>query len=204
MQIALSTLPQYIYTYADGATYVNLYLPSEYKSDLGTISMRANFPYTNEVEISVSPKSEGEHTLKLRIPSWVSEDVAVTVGNDAPIVGKAGTYLSLTRTWREGDVIRFTLPVRLGAVLYTGLDQAPLSYPRYTFTYGPVLMALRAPECKDESVIPRIPMSIDSVLKLSPDEHLHYAIPGTDYTIMPYWDTPTEGFTCVPIVAEDV
>jgi hypothetical protein len=64
-------------------------------------------------------------------------------------------------------------------------------------------MALDAKECTDESVVPHIPMDIADVLKLTPDEKLHYAIPGTDMTIMPYWDTAESGFSCLPVVAKE-
>ncbi len=43
---------------------------------------------------------------------------------------------------------------------------------------------------------------VEAVNASIPDDKLHCKVPGTAYTIMPYWDAPEEGFTCVPIVSE--
>lgn len=202
-QISVSSLPQYIFTYGEEEIYVNLFASAKYDAPFGTVTMETDFPYSNHVRIRVDACTDKPFTMNVRVPNWAKKDMEIRVNGQVMGCGKPGSYVALQRQWHAGDEISFTLPTGLDAVLYTGVDQAPDSLPRYTFLHGPILMAMTAPQCVDETVIPRIPMDIENLLStLQPDEKLHYAVPGTEYVIMPYWDAPEEGFTCVPIVAQ--
>jgi hypothetical protein len=35
---------------------------------------------------------------------------------------------------------------------------------------------------------------------LKADRPLHFPVPGTDYSFVPYWDVEDEGFTCLPVI----
>lgn len=203
VQIAVSSLPQYIYSFGEQEVFVNLFIPSTVEAEMTALTMETKFPYDQNVCIRVQPKTAERFTMHVRIPNWAAGDVAIKVNGAAVGTGKAGTFFALNRKWEAGDTVEFTLPVALKAIYYTGVDQVENSLPRYTFMYGPILMALKADECIDKTVVPRIPMQVDALLaSVTADEKLHFAVPNTEYCIMPYMDAPDEGFTCVPIVSE--
>ena len=55
--------------------------------------------------------------------------------------GKPGTYVTLDRTWSEGDTITFRLPMDFKLTRYTGVDKIA-GHERYALEYGPVLLAI--------------------------------------------------------------
>jgi DUF1680 family protein len=202
--IAISSIPQYIYLINGFGIFVNLFIPSRYDSEFGTLTMETDFPNSGSVSITVDPVRDGERfDVNLRIPEWALKDVTVLVNGGIAGTGRSGERLCLNRAWKGGDRISFTIPFGLRLFRYTGTDQSPDNRPRYTMLYGPILMALNAPECKDGGTIPRIGMDTGELIRrLQPakDKPLHFPVPGTAYTFMPYWDAGEEGFTCVPVI----
>jgi len=116
--------------------------------------------------------------------------------------GKAGKYLTLNRKWKWDDRVTFTVPTDLRLVRYTGADQSPDNQPRYTLLYGPILMALDG--CNAErKTIPQIGMKPEKLLealRAAKTDSLHFPVPNTDWTFMPYSDAGEKGFTCLPVV----
>jgi hypothetical protein len=119
------TLPQVaadyrINTYFHDAksVFVNLYLPSMLKCEmLGealTLTQRTDYPYVGLVRIDVSPARSAEFDVRLRIPKWATDGVAVTV-NGARHAGSflPGTFATIRRQWTVGDKIELSLPLPL-------------------------------------------------------------------------------------------
>jgi hypothetical protein len=203
--IAISAIPQYIYLTGPDGVFVNLFIPSRFDSDFGKLSMETDFPQSGKVQISVEPRREGERfNISVRIPGWASDAVTVLVNGEAAGSGTGGERIVLNRAWKKGDVISFVIPFGFSLVHYTGTDQAEGNLPRYTLLYGPILMALDGGGADDKN-IPRLkttPEKLIASLKPSQGKVLHFPVPGTDYTILPYWDAKDTGFTCVPIIEE--
>jgi DUF1680 family protein len=203
--IAISTLPQYIYTESGEGVNINLFIPSVFHSAFADIAMKTAFPESGDVSIAVEPKPGADRfTVSVRIPGWAQRETALFINGVFAKSGKAGERIALNRKWKKGDTLSFTIPYGFNLVLYTGTDQAPDNKPRYTLLYGPVLMALEAP-CVKADDIPHIRMTPDQLiasLKSEKDKPLHFKAPGAGYTYMPYWDAKEEGFTCVPVICE--
>ena len=89
--------------------------------------------YTFRVETS----KPAAFTLRLRVPEWVRGTASAEVsGEPALIVADAsGPWISITRTWNDGDTVRFTLPI---AVYVTPL---PGDEGTVAFSYGPCVLA---------------------------------------------------------------
>ena len=95
---------------ADGDGYrINYYGPN--KAVFGrkdgsklTLVQETAYPVKGDVRLVVTPEKEAEFTLKLRIPAW-SKKSSVSV-NDKPESDPApGTYATIKRTWKAGDVV---------------------------------------------------------------------------------------------------
>jgi len=192
----ISNVPQYIYSIANDGLYVNLYAPSSITFKLGrqpvTLRTQTRFPVDGKVEIKVADGA-GALKLRVRIPGWADADVAVQVNGAAAATGKPGSYVTIDRKWKTGDTVTFALPVVLHTHLYTGFDQPP-NHPRYSLTYGPVLMALVG---ADDLNIP----AADLLRRLRPidGKPLHFGVENHDKAIfMPYWQIDQEAFNCFP------
>ena len=87
--------------------------------------------YPRENMARIVSHTEGPLEMRLRIPAW-SESTVVKVNGAAQSGVKAGTYFSVSRDWRLGDIVEiwFDMPV-----VAHKLDHA------VAFTRGPVLLA---------------------------------------------------------------
>jgi hypothetical protein len=109
------------------------------------IRQQTDYPRTGKVHIEVNPEREGTFALKLRIPHW-SHNTQASV-NGKPVEGiAAGSYLTLERAWKKGDVIELELEMALH--YWVGENE---SAGRAAFYHGPVLLAL--PRKKPETYL---------------------------------------------------
>ena len=78
--------------------------------------------------------------LNLRIPSWTTRDVAVSI-NGKPVEGVAGpgSYFGMKRVWKRGDRVELQLPMQLG------VEPLPDNPSWKAFTYGPLVLAGQFP-----------------------------------------------------------
>ena len=89
---------------------VNFYGPGSFTGKLPdetpiTLKWETNYPCDGKIRLHVSPTQTRRFTLKLRIPAW-SRQTRLTVNNKS-LARKIvpGSYLTLTREWRPGDII---------------------------------------------------------------------------------------------------
>jgi hypothetical protein len=203
----IGRLPEFIYAIAETGVYVNLYAASTISWDPGdgevTLTMDTAFPYHPAVAITVATSEPTSFDLRLRIPAWAGETVPVSVNGTVVAVGQPGTYVCLSRTWADHDVLSMTLPMRMTPVKYTGLDQVDGNLDRYALLYGPVLMALCGAVAGPGGV-PQLATTAEALPNLLvpvQENSLEFAIKGyPDYRYIPYWKIDAETFTCFPIV----
>ena len=98
--------------------YVNLYVPSRITADFGgrkiALSQQTQYPFGNVVRMTVSANRPAKFGLKLRIPAWAGAATQVSVNGQA-VALDAGTghFNTVTRTWRDGDVVELRLDMGL-------------------------------------------------------------------------------------------
>ena len=91
---------------------LNFYGPSTLSASLPSgrrlqLEQVTEYPARESIALTVSPEKPEEFTLNLRIPQWSTKTV-VKINGEAGPQPVAGTYLSLTRQWREGDRVDIT------------------------------------------------------------------------------------------------
>lgn len=144
-----------IYYHAADALWVNLYLASElrWKAVGLTLRQRTRFPDANDVRIEIEARRPVRATIRLRHPYWSTPAMAVRV-NGRPIdAGRPGTYLELTRRWRDGDVIEIELrtPLRVERMAHHPSKLAILAGPTVlAAVLGDVLMSPPIPYAKGD------------------------------------------------------
>ncbi|KAH8591417.1 hypothetical protein B0O99DRAFT_274037, partial [Bisporella sp. PMI_857] len=122
---------------ADGsALWVNLYVPSTltWTEKRFSIKQETAFPRGDTANFTVT--GQGPLDIKLRVPGWVRNGFQVTVNGEAQSTKdvQPSTYLSLSRTWKTGDVIQVRMPfsIRIERALDRPDTQAII--------WGPVLL----------------------------------------------------------------
>jgi DUF1680 family protein len=106
--------PLDIYMQSRQGIEVNLYTPSQVTWKQGSTSVtlvqKTSYPAEDIVSIAVHPNTPVNFTLNLRIPSWMPASAQITLNGKLIATGTRGTYFSLHRHWKQGDVVELHIP----------------------------------------------------------------------------------------------
>lgn len=121
---------------ADGV-FVNLFIASELNWAERGIRLRqeTKFPETPSTVISITAEKPAAMAIRLRIPEWVNGGSVKINGKAVDAMASPGSYLTLSRTWKTGDRIEMTLPMRLR------VESMPDDPKIQAFLYGPLVLA---------------------------------------------------------------
>ncbi|MDX3232376.1 beta-L-arabinofuranosidase domain-containing protein [Streptomyces sp. ME19-01-6] len=161
------------------ALYVNLYSPSTLTwadRDI-TVTQTTRYPVEQGTTLTIRGQ-QAAFDLRLRVPAWAtggSGGFRVTVngkrvkGTPAP-----GSYFTVSRTWRDGDTVRVSIPFRLR------VEQALDDPAAQTLFYGPVNLVARDPgqDCLRLGLYRNAALSGDLLPSLTPvpGKPLHYTL----------------------------
>ncbi|MBN2181299.1 MAG: glycoside hydrolase family 127 protein [Sedimentisphaerales bacterium] len=127
---------------ADNNTlYVNLYVPSTltWPEQNVVVKQSTNYPYADTTKLTIT--GGGKFDIKVRVPKWARRGFFFKI-NDSQIQAvdiNRGEYLTLRRTWRDGDTIELKMPFSF--YLRPVMDQPNIA----SIFYGPVLLAAQEP-----------------------------------------------------------
>ena len=139
----------FIYTHDGSETlYVNLFTPSRLESDDFIITQETLFPAVNPVASNIpTPNTAtttltvgkaGTYTIAVRHPAWAGKEYQVMVNGtavNAAVETGTASYVTISRTWAEGDKIVVWLPMELR------YEECPNYTDYIAFKYGPILLA---------------------------------------------------------------
>jgi DUF1680 family protein len=141
----LTGLGQYVCSTARDGVYVHLYVggDSEFTIRGKRVSLKqeTEYPWKEQVGITVEPESPFRFTVALRIPGWC-RGAKLSV-NGKPLAVASATrkgYACIRRVWQKGDRIELTLPMpveRIEANPEVRMDCGKLALQR-----GPVVYCL--------------------------------------------------------------
>jgi hypothetical protein len=199
------SLNEYLFSTRGPSIYVDIYAPASITHGALRVTVDTAWPYGSAISVAVESSAPGTVIdLALRMPSWVSAP-SVPVGlNGAPFsTGAPGSYLHISRAWGAADALTFELPMALAAHAYTGVSQLP-PYTRYSYTYGPVLLAVTGARRSDALQTEYIPGvdGADPAAWLTPvaGAPMHFSIAGLAGALMqPAWEVDQgRNFSAVP------
>ncbi len=131
-----SKYAHFAYTHSADTLFVNLFVASTLTDDDFALTQETQFPYEEQTQLTI--QKAGEYTLAVRHPAWATADYAITVNGEAVETScTAGTasYVEISRTWAEGDVVTVSLPMELS------INECPNYSDYVAIKYGPVLLA---------------------------------------------------------------
>ena len=137
---AFSDLASSIYFRDAENLYVNLFAPSEvaWKRPEGIVRVAQDTGYPQKATTRLTIKAAGSGTfgLKVRVPWWAKKGVEVKVNQvKVDVQAAPGSFMTLTRRWKDQDVIDVSMPMSLYAEPIN--DDPDL----VAVMYGPMVMA---------------------------------------------------------------
>jgi DUF1680 family protein len=128
-----------IYFHDDSTLLVNLFIASELNWTEQQVHVRqlTAFPDEAGTRLTLRMAHPKRLTLKIRHPAWCRQASVTLNGKPLAWPGAAEGYITLERTWQDGDTLQVHLPMHLHVQPLPGVpDVAALMY-------GPVVLAAR-------------------------------------------------------------
>ncbi len=130
---------EFIYAHSEDELYVNLFIPSivNWKEKNLKLSQETKFPQEEKTSLNLSLEEPQEFKLMLRYPSW-TKDFQVLINNESVEINEtSGSYVSIQRTWKDGDKVEVKFPMQLKSI---GL---PDGSENYALKYGPIVLGTK-------------------------------------------------------------
>jgi DUF1680 family protein len=111
--------------------------------DGGSVRLKeeTKYPWDGDVAITVEPQRPFAFDLHLRVPAWCKQTPALSVNGEAVAgVRPDHGYVSLSRTWKAGDVVRLHLPMSVERIHADPRVKADVG--RVALQRGPVVYCL--------------------------------------------------------------
>ena len=200
------SLPEYLFTLNRNTLSCDLYAACELTWDTEhqtvTVTEETDYPLDSAVRIRFDMARSEQFTLRLRIPHYLTGPVTVLLNGNPLAQGQPGSYLVLPRIWQPGDTLDFRMEFAWAVHPYHGEDEEP-GFDRYSYTYGPLLMAVVGERNHEKGIV--LSGTGDSLpAGLRPGEKPLCFVPEADsaYTVAPYYALQEERFTCFPMFAQ--
>jgi len=127
------------------ALYVNLYIPStlNWKERKVSVVQTTNFPKEDHTKLTI--KGSGKFEINVRVPAWATKGFVVKInGKEENLNAKPGSYLKISRKWKDGDAIELKMPFQFH--LDPVMDQQNIA----SLFYGPILLAAQEPTARKD------------------------------------------------------
>jgi Beta-L-arabinofuranosidase, GH127 middle domain/Beta-L-arabinofuranosidase, GH127 catalytic domain/3-keto-disaccharide hydrolase len=129
---------------ADGGLAPVIYGPTIVHADLPqagdvTIAEQTNYPFDGSIHLTFSLARAAKFPLKLRVPGWCSK-AAMSVNGQSQPQPAAGEFVTLDRTWADGDRVDLSLPMPLSTI--PGVNRS------ISLSRGPLVFSLKMPQRK--------------------------------------------------------
>lgn len=128
-----------IYAHTNEDLYLNLFIPSalNWEEKQVEINQVTAFPYEESSTLEIQVEKPTVFGLKIRKPSWLTEGgFSISINGEMQTLAPAENgYVSVTRTWNNGDNVTMELPMKLQ------MERLPDGSPWASFIYGPMVLA---------------------------------------------------------------
>lgn len=163
-----------IYFHNQQALFVNLFIPSEvtWREKGIQIRQETQYPEKENSKLTILATNGEKFPLLIRYPSWATSGMKVSInGANQIIKSHPGSYVSLDRKWKKGDIVEINLPMTLR------LEPLNDNKDIVSIAYGPIILAgamgkegmsKEAPFAEDQDDLARnpIPENIKTALNL--------------------------------------
>jgi len=129
----------------DNGLCASLYSASEVSAKVADgetvkISEETEYPFNDTIKLRISTPKAVTFPLRLRIPGWCEEPQVKINGLRVHEITAHQPYVSLSRNWREGDIITLRLPMQVSVRRWKKNNDAASVH------YGPLAFSLKIGE----------------------------------------------------------
>lgn len=122
-----------------------LYAASEVKLKVAngtdtSIEEKTNYPFEEQLLFALHTKSPVAFPFYLRIPNWCNRAEVYINDKKELVAPLAGKYIKIQRMWKEGDIVRLHLPMRVE------LKEWKENHQSVSVNYGPLTFSLKIGE----------------------------------------------------------
>jgi DUF1680 family protein len=150
-----------VYAHRGNSLWAVLYLTNtaRVRLDGGTVNLvqETDYPWREDVKITLQPEKPFVFDLKLRIPGWCQQAPSLKVNGQALAdLRPAKGYVTVRRTWQSGDVVELHLPMPVERVYADPRVKADVG--RVALMRGPVVYCPEGVDCGGQVrnlVVPR-------------------------------------------------
>ncbi|PZX50974.1 aceric acid hydrolase [Algoriphagus chordae] len=154
----------YAYALSKKGLIVNMYGSNSLKTKLldGTdleVNQETDYPWDGSIKLEIKKSSGNPFAIDMRIPAW-SENAEIKVnGEKIEINAVSGTYASLSRNWKKGDVIELYLPMPVRLMEANPLVEETRN--QVAVMRGPIVYCIESPDIKGARIFDvKIPSDI--------------------------------------------
>jgi DUF1680 family protein len=143
-----------IYYHNDNELYVFQYIASEldWKGKGIVLTQKTSYPVEQSSEFKFRCEKPVRLAFRLRYPSWAGDGIEISVnGRKVKVTQEPGSFVSIDRTWKNGDSVRVSIPFSLR------LEAMPDNPDRVAVMYGPLVMAGNIGSLSDSSLAGKVP-----------------------------------------------
>ena len=145
----IAEMHNYVYALAPDTLLVNLYAASALETtwvEGGRIKLRqeTDYPWAGAVKLTIDEAPGRPIALKLRVPGWLPEGDATLRVNGHPVESalRPGTYATIEREWKRGDVVDFQMNFK--PVLWEANPLVEETVDQVAIHYGPLVYCLES------------------------------------------------------------
>ncbi|WP_339180068.1 beta-L-arabinofuranosidase domain-containing protein [Oceanobacillus sp. FSL W7-1293] len=116
----INSIGHYLYSVKNNQIYVHLYAGNETRLKLNgqniRIAQKTEYPWNDQVILSVTPERKSAFTIALRIPNWCKQ-AEIRINNERIHVNQQDNgYAYIDRIWDKDDQIEVLLPMSVKRV----------------------------------------------------------------------------------------
>lgn len=192
----LPSIPGYQYAVGNRTIYVNLFAASTATIQLSAdqvvgIRQEGNYPWHGSMRLIVEETPHAEWQLKIRIPGWARgeavagdlyhfadvafEPFALHLNGEAVVLTPELGYVTITRSWRAGDVVELRLPMPVRRVVAHARVESARG--RVALQRGPLIYCLESVDNPAVSVGAALLDDDDAISTGAPLQELLGAVP---------------------------
>ncbi len=166
-----SKYPANIYYHNAEELFVSQFIASEvnWKDKEVTLVQNTRFPEEQGSTFQIECKHPVKFNLKIRYPYWAQSGTSILVnGKSIKVNNKPGSFICLSRTWKNGDKIKVSFPFTLRT------ESMPDDSHRVALFYGPLVLAGELGQIEDPLAYKP---SYVPVFITTPEDFIHHIVP---------------------------